>query len=120
MRCFLQPTEDDMTRLRGLKELIELEIILSHSVSARGNYNLDTIKNTGIQILQASECHKGCVCGYRCECSRTNECYKCKPPKRFFRVKRCPGDSYEAGEGVQEEQCLEEIQVSPRRIVSRK
>ena len=101
--------------LRGLKELTDFEIIL---IRKPGTYDLDSIKATAIQILQASECHKICACDRKCGCAKTNECYKCKPPKRFLRIKKCPGATEGftgvTEGGINEECCVEEIQVLPK------
>lgn len=115
-----------MQHLRGLKELIEFEIFYNPApMSGRVSYDLESAKAKAIEILRESECHKNCDCDHECECTRTGECYRCKPPKRFLRIKMCPGTIYTfvsrvpVGE-ANEETLLEEIQVLPRRIVSRK
>jgi len=110
-----------MEYLRGLREITELEILISRERKALQPYDLDLIKSLGIQILQASECHKDCGCNYECGCAETNDCRKCNPPKRFLRVKTCPTGSIVQGSDeviVDEGSCLEEIDVSPRRVLS--
>jgi len=79
-----------MTILHGLKEIVEFEI-LDLPVYKSPSYDLDRVKSVAIKILQASKCHKGCVCNYSCGCAKTSECSRCNPPKRFLRVKTCPG-----------------------------
>ena len=115
-----------MVHFRELKQIVEFEIIvIENREFAYGvPYPIDLIKDLALQILQASECHKDCLCNYKCECSKTNECSKCHPPKRFLRIKTSHGFSFRflgpnthtvTDEGI----CLE-IQVSPKRIVSTK
>ena len=110
-----------MEELRGFKEIIEFEILVSSAKDPGTTQNLDLVRSKAIEILQASECHKGCVCEFQCGCTKTNDCFKCKPPKRFFRIKTCLsfGDPpcIGAAEGVV---CLEEIEVAPRRVISKK
>lgn len=117
-----QPSKFDMWSFRRLKEITELEILLTHKPDLNAPYDVDSIKSTAIRILQASECHKTCVCNHECGCAETNVCSKCDPPKRFFRIKTCPGASYclpgrvEMG-GAYEESCVEEVQVSSKGVV---
>ncbi|KAF9789809.1 hypothetical protein BJ322DRAFT_1044315 [Thelephora terrestris] len=125
--CLPEPSATDMSHFLGLKEITELEILVNPKSVSDKRYDLEPIKAMAIQILQGSECHKDCACDHRCECTRTGDCYKCKPPKRFLRIKACPGAClvapYSASNGggtIPEEYRLEEIRVSPRRVVSRK
>lgn len=99
-----------MGYLRSLKEITELEILLTH----RSFSTLDSIKSMAIQILKASECHKDCVCNHQCGCAETNECHRCRPTKRFLRIGKCPGTPC----GKINKECRsEEIQVSSGGIV---
>jgi hypothetical protein len=111
-----------MADLRGLKELIELEILVSPARKYPQPYNLDPIKPLAIKILQASECHKDCVCKYECGCAETSECGKCNPPKRCLRIKTCPASFNQGPRGlfVYGGSCLEEIEVSPQRVIPTK
>jgi len=115
-----------MRELRDLKEIIELEILLrGETLRWLRPYDLDPIKALAIQILQASECHKDCVCKHECGCRETNECFnlKCNPPKRFLRVKTCPDSNYCTATKsirVDEGSCIHNIEVSPRRVLSTK
>lgn len=112
-----------MTYLRGLTQLIELEI-LTHETPLRENYDLEQIKSTAVEILQASKCHQGCVCNHKCGCAKTNKCYRCKPPKRILRIGKYPGAGYGVPGFIEGSTCTateESIQVSSNGIiVSRK
>ena len=110
-----------MEALHGFKEITEFEILLPSKTDPDATQNLDLIKSKAIEILQASECHKDCVCEFKCECTETNDCFKCKPPKRFFRIKTCLSFGGSPCTGAAEEViCVEEVEVVPLRVVSKK
>lgn len=116
-----------MEILRGLKEIVEFEILFDPNREHRRDYHIGSIKPIAIEILRASECHKDCKCGYKCGCAQTGNCRECNPPKRFLRIKAYPlshlsASCKETGDreaGLQEIRtddkgaCLEEIQVGP-------
>ena len=111
-----------MEALRDLKQLVELEILVTPD-PWRAPYDVDQIKPLAIELLQASGCHKDCVCNYGCGCAETNECSRCNPPKRLLRLKTCPQSIMEQGSGeisMVPGICLEEIEVSPLRVRSKK
>lgn len=107
--------------IKALKEITELEILLVHDPFTKiPVYKLDPIESMAIEILQASECHKDCVCNRKCGCSKRNECYECKPPKRVLRIKRCPGAKYGnpgPNNGIDGDSCVKVIQVSARGVI---
>jgi len=110
-----------MEILRGLKEIVELEIFVTPEREAHEPYDISRVGLSAIEILQASECHKNCPCNHECGCAEKNECSSCNPPKRFLRIKTCPRgykehDSLFIIAGT----CLEEIEVSPRQVWSKK
>lgn len=110
-----------MAKLRGLKEIVELEIFIQEDIRY-APYNVEMIKPLAIGILQASECHKDCKCDRKCGCAMTSDCKECNPPKRFLRIKASIGETWAGPQRiiVDGEPRPQEIQVSPRRVLPTK
>ena len=108
-----------METFRGLKEIVEFEIIVRADQIQR-QHNLQRIKSMAIEILQASECHKDCRCKYECGCAETNDCQDCSPPQRFLRIKSSSDDATRGPYRIVVEKSYTEIRVSSQRVLSTK
>ena len=114
-----------MQNLRGLKEIVELEIFVrrqNEHHKSRPYYNVEPIKLSAIRILQASECHKDCRCEQTCGCAVTNDCQECNPPKRSLRIKNitCSRGLDGVSRTIVDDEPRVEIQVSSLRVLSTK
>ena len=109
-----------MAHLRGLKEITELEILITRDpMDPPEIAYFAQIKTLAEEILRASECYKDCVCKCEFRCTETGECGRCGPPKRFLRVKTLPvGITRPITRiiTVDRGSCLEEIEVKPQQV----